>query len=393
MIKLLIKKFIKNNEDVTNPNVKEKHGILCGILGIICNVFLFAIKLTIGLLINAFAIISDALNNLTDSFSSIVSIISSKLSNKKPDKNHPFGHGRIEYVATLIVAFIIIILGLELFIQGIKNLIYPNDIVYNFDHTTIILIAILFISLLVKIWMFSYNRYVSLKINSTILKATATDSLIDALVSFSIIISLTIGLLFFPKQYIYIDAILSALVSIFIFYNGFKIVRNTLNNLIGKPTNKEDKEQIKKVILEDNNVLGFHDLLVHEYGIDNKFASVHVELDASLNILDAHEIIDKIEKKCYELTKIYLTIHIDPINVNNDYNYVKEQLIYYLKPFKNVTFHDLRLLNQKDSVLILVDLIIPFDYQNKDKLISLLESHFKEPYILKINIINQVIDE
>ncbi len=395
MIKLIIKKFIKNNEETTNSKIKEKYGILSGVLGIICNIILFGIKLTIGLLINAFSIVSDAINNLTDSFSSIVSIISAKLSNKSPDKNHPFGHGRIEYIATLIVSFVIILLGFELLVTSIEKIINPNNSSLIINNSTWIMIIILTISLLIKIWMFSYNRYIAKKINSTLIKATSIDSIIDALITFVLILSLVCGLLWFPNKYVYIDAILSCFVAIFIFYNGIKIIKNTANILIGKSINQEDKEKIKNIILNDKNILGYHDLLVHEYGIDNKFASVHVEIDSNMNILEAHEIIDKIEKKCYELTKIYLTIHVDPIDINsNEYQKIKMQIDYYLKPFKHVTFHDLRIVNKNNQKQILVDLILSFEIKDdeKNKIISILKNNIDPNYDLQVNVINQFVD-
>ena len=230
MIKLLVKWFIKNPDDVKDSKVREKYGVLGGVLGIICNLVLFAIKLVIGLMVNAIAVMSDAFNNLTDSFSSIVSIISAKLSNKKPDKDHPFGHGRIEYIATLIVAFVIILVGFELFTtSGEKLLIGLNLIEGEIEQIAtgksfIISIVILSCSLLVKLWMFFYNKYLGKKINSSVLLASSSDSISDAITSAGIIIATLLGGLLLKENYFYVDSIVGMIVSIIICINGLKIV-------------------------------------------------------------------------------------------------------------------------------------------------------------------------
>ena len=296
MIKFLVKKLIKNHEDVKDSKVREKYGILGGVLGIICNLILFAVKLIIGILVNAVAVMSDAFNNLTDSFSSIVGIISAKISNKKPDKDHPFGHGRIEYVSTLIVAFVILLVGFELLMSsGEKLLIGLGFIDGTIEtiasgKTLYISLGILTISLLVKLWMYSYNKYLGNKVNSSVMLANSADSISDVLTSSAIIVATLLGALLLKDNYFYLDASMGIIVSIIICINGFKIVLETIGDLLGKPAEKEQLDELEAIIMSNDKILGIHDLMIHDYGPGRKFASVHAEVDASEDIVEAHEI-------------------------------------------------------------------------------------------------------
>lgn len=372
MIKLLVKLFIKNYDDTTNLKVREKYGILGGILGIICNIFLFIIKLIIGITLNTISIMSDAFNNLTDSFSSIVSIISAKLSNKKPDKDHPFGHGRIEYLATLIVSFIIILVGIELLTSSIEKLLIGLNIIegtidtIKTGKTLIVSIVILSCSLLVKVWMYSYNKYLGKKINSSVLLASSADSISDALTSFAIILTTLIGGLLLKDKYYYLDSAMGIIVSIIICINGFKIISTTVGDLLGKPASKEDNDLIENLIMEHSKILGTHDLMIHDYGPGRKFASVHVEIDAKEDIVKAHELIDDIEKICYAKTNIELVIHMDPIDINSpEINKANDIIANIINEFDGLTFHDLRLTNGENNINVIFDLVVPHKYSNE----------------------------
>ena len=235
MIKLLVKRFVKNHEDIKNPHVRESYGVLGGVLGIICNIVLFVVKLLVGIFLNAISIMSDAFNNLTDSFSSIVSIISAKLSNKKPDKDHPFGHGRVEYIATLIVSFIIVLVGFELLTSSVETLINGikgNSTPLQTGTMLYISMGILACSLLVKLWMYSYNKYLGKKIDSGVLLASSADSISDALTSSAIIIATLVGGLLLKDNYFYLDSAMGIVVSVIICINGFKIVFSTIGDLL-----------------------------------------------------------------------------------------------------------------------------------------------------------------
>lgn len=369
MIKLLVKLFIKNHDDTSNQTVREKYGVLGGILGIICNVILFTIKLVIGLIVNAFSIVSDAFNNLTDSLSSLISIISAKFSNKKPDKDHPFGHGRFEYVSTLIVSFIIMLVGFELASSSITkfiDLIKGNQTIINVDLKFYISISILFISLLVKLWMFYYNRYLGKKINSSILLANSTDSISDVCISSALLISLIVGGIFFNKYYGYIDCILGFAVSILILINGFKIFLETVGILIGKPASKEEYEVIEKLITSSDKILGVHDLIIHDYGPGRKFASVHAEISSDEDIVVAHEIIDEIEQICYVKQGVELTIHMDPIDTNSKEVLLANEVISKtISSYDNLTYHDLRITNGENNINIIFDLVVPHEYKSE----------------------------
>ena len=373
MIKLLVKKFIKNHENTKDLKVREKYGVLGGILGIICNLVLFAIKLFIGIFVNAIAVMSDAFNNLTDSFSSIVSIISAKLSNKKPDKDHPFGHGRIEYLATLIVAFIILLVGFELLMTSGEKLLVGIGVIEGeiaqiaTGKNLIISIVILSASLLVKVWMYSYNKYLGKKINSSVLLASSADSISDALTSCAIIIATLIGGLLLKNNYFYLDSIMGIAVSVIICINGFKIIFETIGDLLGKAASKEDMEELEKIIMSDPHILGTHDLIIHDYGPGRKFASVHAEVDAQSDIVKAHEIIDEIEQICYAKTNIELVIHMDPIDIYSPTVVKANEVIKSIvDEFEGVTYHDLRITDGENNINVIFDLVVPHSYSNDD---------------------------
>lgn len=373
MIKFLVKRFIKNHEDVKDSKVREKYGVLGGVLGIICNLILFAIKMFIGLIVNAVAVMSDAFNNLTDSFSSIVSIISAKISNKKPDKDHPFGHGRIEYISTLIVAFVILLVGFELLMTSGEKLLVGIGLMEGqiemiaSGKTLIISLIILTISLLVKIWMYSYNKYLGKKINSSVLLASAADSISDVLTSTVIIITTLIGGLLLKEKYFYVDSIMGMIVSVIICINGLKIILQTIGDLLGKPVDKETIVEIESIIMSSDKILGIHDLIVHDYGPGRKFASVHAEIDASSDVVQAHEIIDEIEQVCYSKTGIELTIHMDPIDINSP-SVKKANLIVgqVVNSIEGMTFHDLRITDGEHNINVIFDLVVPHMYKTSE---------------------------
>ena len=373
MIKFLVKRFIKNHEDVKDSKVREKYGVLGGVLGIICNLILFAIKMFIGLIVNAVAVMSDAFNNLTDSFSSIVSIISAKISNKKPDKDHPFGHGRIEYISTLIVAFVILLVGFELLMTSGEKLLVGIGLMEGqiemiaSGKTLIISLIILTISLLVKIWMYSYNKYLGKKINSSVLLASAADSISDVLTSTVIIVTTLIGGLLLKEKYFYVDSIMGMIVSVIICINGLKIILQTIGDLLGKPADKETIVEIESIIMSSDKILGIHDLIVHDYGPGRKFASVHAEIDASSDVVQAHEIIDEIEQVCYSKTGIELTIHMDPIDINSP-SVKKANLIVgqVVNSIEGMTFHDLRITDGEHNINVIFDLVVPHMYKNSE---------------------------
>jgi len=359
MIKFIIKHFVKDYENVDNLKVRERYGVLAGVLGIICNSVLFVLKLVIGWLMGSIAIISDAFNNLSDMGSSIISIISTRLSNQKPDKEHPFGHGRIEYVASLIVAFMIIFVSIELFRNSLDKIINPVEVTFDW-----ILFGILCASILVKVWMFIYNRYIGKKINSSVANATATDSRNDVVSTSIVILSLVIGhYVQFP-----VDGIMGLIVSILIFISGIDIAKGTISTLLGNPPSKETVEKIQSVVRAGKGIIGTHDLMVHDYGPGRIFSSIHAEVPDDVNIVEVHEVIDAIEEKVYDEMGITLTIHMDPISLNNseviDATKVVLDTVHAIDP--NTSIHDFRMVHGDKQINLIFDLVVPYNITEKE---------------------------
>lgn len=360
MIKFIVKKVIRKKESIDDPKVREAYGVLGGILGIFCNAILFIVKITIGLILNSLAIISDGFNNLSDMGASLVSVISAKFSNKQPDKDHPFGHGRLEYIASLIVAFLIVLMGVQIIISSVTQLIEGK-------HNTsfnMILIIILAVAILIKLWMFSYNRYLAKKINSSVLKAAAMDSLSDVAVSTVIIISSIVGYYVWPK--LPLDAILGLIVAVIIAINGIKLAAETIGVLLGKKVDPEVEKKVTAILLSGEGVLGIHDLLIHDYGPGRKIASVHAEVAENVNIIVTHEIIDQLEKKVLQEMHIPIVIHMDPISTNCEITQKLRTFLNEKIPEINheLHFHDLRITKGDNTINVIFDLVIPFSLKN-----------------------------
>ncbi|WP_010244162.1 cation diffusion facilitator family transporter [Acetivibrio cellulolyticus] len=304
MIKLIIRRFIKNSEKVNDKEVRESYGILSGTLGIICNLFLFVLKLAIGLLINSIAVISDAFNNLSDMGTSVITIFGAKLSNRPPDKEHPHGHGRYEYIASLVVSFIIFAVGIELLRNSFNKIINPQEVVFQLTS-----MIILTSSVLVKVWMFSYNKYIGKAINSSIIRTTAFDSLNDVYATSAVIIGTIIGMFVsFP-----VDGIMGLGISGLIIYTGFNTAKDSVDLLLGALPDPELIERINTLVLGSKNIKGAHDLKIHDYGPGRISASIHAEVSDDANIVDIHSEIDKIELKVKEELGIEMVIHMDPV--------------------------------------------------------------------------------
>lgn len=307
MLKFIIRRFIPNHEDVTNTEVRKNYGVLGGILGIICNLFLFVAKLVVGMIINSIAVISDAFNNLSDLGSAIVSTIGSRLSGKRADAEHPYGHGRAEYISALIIGVLIIFMGIELFKSSVSELLNPQPVNIN-----IISALILFVSIIVKLWMWHYNRFMGKKINSVVLLAAAKDSLNDTIATALVIVTAVIA----PFVAFPIDGIAGILVSLGIVWTGIGVAVSTINTLIGVAPDSQLISQIENMVMSGENVLGMHDLLVHDYGPGRTIASVHAEVPDNLSLTEVHEMIDIIEHKIMQEMGVDIVIHMDPVPHN-----------------------------------------------------------------------------
>lgn len=303
MIKILIKRFIKNYEQVNDPEIRKAYGMFSGILGVILNILLFMIKIITGFIMNSIAIISDAFNNLTDSASSVVTIYGASLSNKPPDKEHPYGHGRMEYIASLVVAFIIIIVGIQLLSSSAGKIFNPVEVEFS-----LIAMVFLVLSVFIKLWMFSYNRYIGKTINSSLNFATAKDSLNDVIATSGIIVGTIVGMYVnFP-----VDGVLGLLISLLIICTGFSTAKDAINDLLGPSPDPEIYEKIEEIVSSTRKIRHCHDLHVHDYGPGRKIASMHVVVPPHLSVEKAHDLVHSLEEKIKNELGIKIVIHIDP---------------------------------------------------------------------------------
>ena len=360
MITLLSNIFIKDKDQYQNPNTRSAYGKLCGGFGIFLNICLFVGKLIAGLLSNSIAIIADAVNNLSDAASSAITLIGFKISEQKPDKDHPYGHGRVEYISGLLISIAIVFMGFELIKSSIEKIIHPQEMACD-----MITVAILVASILVKIYMFSYNRSIGKKIESVVMSATATDSLSDTIATFVVLLSTLI----YQFTGLNIDAYCGVLVGLFILYSGCNAAKETISPLLGQPPKPEFVDQIKDLVMSHEEILGIHDMIVHDYGPGRIMASLHAEVDSKGNIMEIHDLIDRIENEIQEPCNCQAVIHMDPILVNDPYtDELKEKvrkMIDELDP--NIHFHDFRVVKGPTHTNIIFDIVLPFDYQYKDE--------------------------
>lgn len=358
MTELLVKLFVKDSQLVDNKNVRENYGILSSIVGLVCNLMLFVIKLLIGFLINSISIMADAFNNLSDAASAIISFVGAKLSNRPADKEHPFGHGRFEYIAALIVAFLVVQVGFSCFKGAITKIIKPEELYYNPW-----LLGILCLSVLVKVWLVIFNKKLGEKINSTVMKATAADALGDIFITTATILSISIS----NWLNINIDGYMGFVVSIFVIIAGVNIVRDTLEPLLGEAVSPEIYEKITKKVEGYDGIVGSHDLIVHNYGPSNIMATIHAEVPNDIDFETAHETIDQIERDVLREFSIFLVIHMDPIEVKDEkvleYRDLIEGIVKNLEIESSV--HDFRVVNGEKQINLIFDVVVPYSYDEE----------------------------
>ena len=354
MLKLLIKAFIKNSENVNDPKVRGAYGTLCSVYGIFLNVLLFAGKYFAGLISGSVAIIADAFNNLADAGSSIITLLGFALSNRKPDPDHPFGHGRMEYIAALVVSFLILLVGFELFKGSIEKIMTPE--VPNADILTVV---ILVCSILIKLWMAIFNKKLGDRIDSDALRATSRDSLNDCISTATVLVS-TVVLKIFGLN---IDAYVGLAVSLFILYSGIKSVKETLDPLLGMPPEQKDVEAIREIVKTVPEYQGIHDLIVHNYGPGRVFCSLHIEVPQDTDILKCHESVDACEKEIFDRLGIEATIHTDPIAIGDPYcDELKEVFRKLIAEISDkLAFHDFRIVKGDAQTNVIFDIVLPAD--------------------------------
>lgn len=374
MVTLLRKIFIKNYDKVNDPKVREKHGLLASIGGIFTNIVLFVIKLIIGIFAGSMAIISDAINNLTDLISCVVSLFGFKLANKPADEDHPYGHERLEYITGMIVSFIIIAVGILLCYTSVKSLI-NKEIDPTFTIASFIVLAVAIVG---KILLGLFYNGIGNAINSVSIKASRQDSFNDA-ISTTVVLIATIIKFFVPSLW-WLDPALSIAISLFILYSGIKLVGETVSPLIGLTPDSEFVQSITKEVLSNKEVLGVHDVICHSYGPSKIFMTLHVEVDGYANIMEIHDVIDNIEMSIGKKFGVEITIHMDPIDTKNEeIPIIRKQISEVLsKVDKRITFHDLRLVSGPTHTNVLFDVVIPVSLKiNIDYLHNLIKENVK----------------
>lgn len=360
MIEKMLQVFVKNYQNTADETVRKNYGFFSSITGIVCNILLFVLKYALGVITGSVSVISDAFNNLSDSGSCIITLIGYKMAAKPADKDHPFGHGRLEYIFSMVIAAIVIVVGIELFGTSIDKIRNPQEI--RFDW---IVLAALAASVFVKLWLFYFNRVLGRKIQSSVMLATAQDSLNDIFATLAAVIALLSSLFTdFP-----IDGLIGCLVSVFVMYSGYGIIKDTVDELIGKPADPQVIAKLKEILDASEIALGYHDILIHSYGPGVTFGSVHVEVDSRGNIMEIHEKIDQLEKQVYCDLKVLLTIHMDPIEMENavleEAKGVAKEVLAQIDP--QLSMHDFRMVSGQERTNLIFDLVLPFNYKLKEK--------------------------
>lgn len=372
MISKAIDKYVAK-KNLQGEAKREKLGILSGFVGIVCNIILCAVKFLVGSLTGSVSITADAVNNLSDAGSSIVTIAGTKLANKPVDREHPFGHGRLEYISALIVSFFIFLMGFELAKSSVEKIINPQDVKFNIWYIVVLVIAIS-----VKLFMAYYNNILYKKTDNINLKAVMQDSLNDCIATGATIIALLIAY-FTPFKRA--DGIIGLVVAIIIFLAGVDIVKDILGKLLGQPPSEELVKNIEKIMMSEEQIIGVHDLIVHDYGPGRIIASAHAEVPSTADIVEIHDIIDNIERKIEKELKIVICIHMDPIVVDDEevdkYKALTKDIIMQIND--NYTFHDFKMVKGPTHTNLIFDLVVPYENdKTSSQILKELDRKFKE---------------
>ena len=354
MTDFLLKLFVKNRENTEDPGVRGAYGRLAGLTGIVCNLLLFAGKLIVGLLSGSVSISADAVNNLTDASSSVVTLVGFRMAGKPADKDHPYGHARVEYISALGVAAIVLLIGYELAKSSVQKILHPEQVT-----VTWITAAVLVVSIAVKLWLSRFNKKLGTAIHSSALLATATDSRNDVISTAAVLLSCAIGA--FTK--LNPDGYMGLLVALFILYSGFGIARDTIDPLLGAAPDDEFVRRIADKLRAQESVLGIHDLMVHDYGPGRRFASVHVEMDRKLDPLLSHDLIDRMERNFLQEENLQLVIHYDPVVTDDEEAAAAKALVEAVVGGidQRLTIHDFRMVAGPLHTNVIFDLVVPFE--------------------------------
>ena len=355
---ILIKSFIKDKDNIRDKSVRQKYGYLGGFVGIACNVMLSGAEIAIGLMINSIAITADAVNNLSDAASSIIMVIGFKITSKPADREHPFGHGRIEYISAMVVSFMVILAGFEFFKGSFDRIRNPETVKFE-----IIPFSVLLLSIGVKVWLSRFYKKISREIDSKAMEASAADSLSDVTATSVVALSLLASLwTTFP-----FDGYVGLLVSALIIYSGISLTKDTLNPLLGEAPEPEFIRSITEKVLSYDGIIGIHDMIVHNYGPGRCIVSLHAEIPASMDIMKAHDVIDLAEQEISEEMDIHMVIHMDPLNTDDKVvQKTQEQITELIKEIhEELTIHDFRIVGGEDHKNLIFDMVVPFEYDEK----------------------------
>lgn len=372
MIKLLAKIFIKNYSDYKNNSVREKYGILCGVVGIFLNLILCVVKFIFGTLACSVAMLADSINNLSDAASSIVQIFGFRLAAKKPDREHPFGHGRFEYIAGLIISFLICYMGLDLIRRSVKSFFEPQNVEFS-----LISLFVMIFSILIKIYIYFYNHIIGKEIESLAMQATAKDSLSDVISSFVVVISV----IFSKFTTFSLDSVCGFIVGIFILKNGFDSAKEIVSSLLGKAATQDLVNQLEKIALSHKPISEIHDVIVHDYGPGKKMITFHAEVPGNMNIFDLHDAIDRAEEDISKKFNCKILIHMDPVDVKNKnlekYKEIIKTEAQNINP--NLQVHDIRLVKCDDGTKLFYEVLKSDNLKMSDeKLKKMLSASVKE---------------
>lgn len=355
MTDLLVRLFVKNYEQTENLQVRTRYGLLSGMVGICCNVLLFLAKLFTGMMINSISVMADAFNNLSDAASSIISFVGVKMSEKPADKEHPFGHGRIEYISAFIVAFLVIQVGFSLFKSSLGKLFHPEELSFS-----LISVGILGLTVAVKLWMCLFNRKLGKRIQSSVMLATAADSLGDTGATAATIFSIVV----YGIWHVNIDGLVGIAVSILVMIAGINIAKDTLAPLIGEAIDPEIYQKITGFVEQYDGIIGSHDLIVHNYGPGRSMASIHAEVPSNVEIGKSHAVVDQIERDAQKKLGIFLVIHMDPVDADNPMTVklkkMAEEILAGLD--ERLSLHDFRIVDAGNQINIIFDLVVPREY-------------------------------
>ena len=379
----LTEKFIKNHENISDEKTRNAYVYLGSIVGIICNLILSIIKITVGVVSGSVSVMADGFNNLSDTASSVITMVGIKLANRPADKEHPFGHGRMEYLSALIVAFMVMLVGVQFIKSSLDRIMNPVPITFE-----LIPFILLLLSLIVKLWLSRFNKYVGEKINSSALKAASVDALGDVFTSSCVIIS------FIAAKFtaLPIDGYVGLLVSVAILYAGYSLVKDTISPLIGEAPDEELVKAIKEGVLSYDNIIGVHDLIIHNYGVGKCMASIHAEIPSNIDLITIHDIIDTAEREISEKLNIYLVIHMDPMCIHDDkVKAVKKDVQRTLMKFNCIkSMHDFRITEGENKINIIFD--VEVDAHNHDINTNNKEEKLKNQITEEIKKLNPLYD-